>query len=61
MSEQLALDLAGFGADRSAVISECGLYRYRLERRWAPGFTVCWVMLMYLRGDLTPKPWSVPA
>lgn len=45
MSEQQALDLAGFGADRSAVISDDGLYRYRLERRWAPGFTVCWVML----------------
>ena len=45
MSEQQALDLAEFGARRSAAISDCGLYRYRLERRWAPGFTVTWVML----------------
>lgn len=45
MPEQTALALDEFGATRSAVISGDGLYRYRLERRWAPGFTACWVML----------------
>ena len=45
MSEQQALDLAGFGATRSAVISDDGLYRYRLERCWGRGATVTWVML----------------
>jgi hypothetical protein len=45
MPEQQTLDLAAFGAQRSAVISDCGLYRYRLDRRWAPGPTVAWIML----------------
>ena len=45
MTEQTALALDEFGADRSAVISDDGMYRYRLERRWAPGSTVTWVML----------------
>lgn len=46
MPEQTALALDEFGTGRSAVISDCGTYRYRLERRWAPhGFTVTWVML----------------
>jgi len=46
VTEQTALALDEFGADRTAVISDDGLYRYRLERRWAPGgFTVTWVML----------------
>lgn len=45
MPEQTALALDEFGAERSAVISDDGLYRYRLERRWAPGHTVTWVML----------------
>lgn len=35
MPDQLALDLADFESARSAVISGNGLYRYRLERRWA--------------------------
>ena len=39
MTEQQTLDLAAFGAGRSAVISGDGLYRYRLDRRWSPGFT----------------------
>jgi len=31
---------------RSAVISECGRYRYRLDRRWDKRLpTVCWIML----------------
>lgn len=34
-----------FGATSSAVLSPCGLYRYRLGRRWAPGGTVCWILL----------------
>lgn len=45
MSEQQTLDLADVGVERSAVISDDGVYRYRLERRWSPGFTVAWVLL----------------
>lgn len=30
---------------RSAVISSCGRFRYRLTRGWADGPTVTWVML----------------
>lgn len=29
----------------SAVISDCGLYRYRLGRRWGDGPTCGWIML----------------
>lgn len=29
----------------SAVLSDCGLYRYRLDRRWAPGPVMGFVML----------------
>ena len=29
----------------SAVLSECGLYRYRLERRWADGPKALFIML----------------
>lgn len=33
-------------AQRSAIISECGLYRYVLTRCWAPSSKrICWVML----------------
>ena len=45
MADQLTLDVAGFESARAAVISDDGLYRYRLDRRWSPGFTVAWVML----------------
>ncbi len=31
--------------ERSAVLSDDGLYRYRLDRWWGPGPRVCWVML----------------
>lgn len=33
--------------DRTAVVSACGTYRYRLSRRWGPagGRYVAWVML----------------
>ena len=31
--------------DRSAVISPCGLYRYRLGRRWSDGPAVMFLML----------------
>lgn len=33
------------GEIAGAVISECGLYRYRLWRRWGPGPQVLWIML----------------
>lgn len=29
----------------SAVLSHCGLYRYRLDRRWAPGPVMGFIML----------------
>jgi hypothetical protein len=45
MPEQLTLDPGTFVPARSAVISPDGLYRYRLDRRWAPGPTITWVML----------------
>lgn len=28
-----------------AILSDCGVYRYQLERRWADGPTVLWIML----------------
>jgi hypothetical protein len=31
--------------ERTALISPCGRYRYKLGRRWAEGHTVLWVML----------------
>jgi hypothetical protein len=43
--DQLALDVGVYAARRSALISDDGLYRYRLDRRWSPGPTVAWVML----------------
>ena len=36
---------SGDGILRAAVISECGMHRYLLTRRWAPGPTDLWVML----------------
>jgi hypothetical protein len=31
--------------ERDAVLSPCGVYRYRLWRKWAEGLTVLWVLL----------------
>ena len=31
--------------ERSAIISDCGRYRYRLSRRWADGYALPWIML----------------
>ena len=31
--------------ESAAVISDCGTYRYQLERRWADGPSVTWIML----------------
>lgn len=33
------------GIANDAVLSPCGTYRYTLERRWAPGLALAWVML----------------
>jgi hypothetical protein len=33
------------GEYRSAIISPCGLYRYRLIRRWGNGRLLVWIML----------------
>jgi hypothetical protein len=30
---------------RTAVISDCRLYRYQLTRRWGPGPAIVWIML----------------
>jgi hypothetical protein len=45
VSEQQTLDLGGAALTRSAVISDDGLYRYRLDRRWGLGPRVSWIML----------------
>ena len=45
MPEQLTLDLDASAPTRSAVISPCGRYRYRLDRRWADGPSIAWIML----------------
>lgn len=45
MLEQLTLDLDASAPTRSAVISPCGRYRYRLDRRWANGPSIAWIML----------------
>lgn len=45
MTEQQTLDLGEVALARSAVISEDGLYRYRLDRRWGYGPRVAWIML----------------
>jgi hypothetical protein len=34
-----------FGATSSAVLSECGTYRYELRRTWSTGPAVGWIML----------------
>lgn len=39
------LNLATVGDSRGALISECGLYRYRLWRRWGIGPHATWIML----------------
>lgn len=31
--------------DKTAVLSACGQFRYRLERRWGEGKPVVWIML----------------
>jgi hypothetical protein len=38
----MTIDIFSFGG---AVISDCGLYRYRLDRRWADGPTCGFIML----------------
>jgi hypothetical protein len=34
-----------FGGGASAILSDDGVYRYTLGRRWAPGPAVLWIML----------------
>lgn len=31
--------------EKTAIISDCGLYRYQLTRRWGTGPAVVWIML----------------
>lgn len=45
MTAARQLALGGTGDSRGAVLSEDGLYRYRLWRRWGDGQHVLWVML----------------
>lgn len=45
MTEQQAIDFPEIGYGRSAALSPCERYRYRLDRRWAEGPTIAWVML----------------
>jgi hypothetical protein len=45
VADQLALDLTTAPVRRSARLSRCGRYRYLLERRWADGPALAWVML----------------
>lgn len=44
MTGQLSFDI-GDNIEKSAVISDCGLYRYELRRRWSDGPLLEWVML----------------
>lgn len=39
------MNLDMFAPPPSAVISDCGRYRYRLDRAWATSDRVCWIML----------------
>lgn len=39
--------------ERTAVLSECGTYRYELTRRWDDGPSVTWIMLNPSRADAT--------
>lgn len=48
---QLALGTAGVVP--GAIVSDCGVYRYRLWRRWGSGAHVLWVMLNPSRADAT--------
>lgn len=45
VTEQQALDFGDLGFGRSAILSPCERYRYRLDRRWDDGPTIAWVML----------------
>jgi hypothetical protein len=47
----MQLPLAIDRDDRSAVISPCGLYRYRLGRRWGDGPPVMFLMLNPSKAD----------
>jgi hypothetical protein len=38
---------------KTAIISDCGQYRYQLTRRWGPGPAVVWIMLNPSYADAT--------
>lgn len=51
MTDQPLFQFPGVGA--SAVLSDDGVYRYRLDRRWGDGPVAAWVMLNPSTADAT--------
>ncbi len=47
-----------FFAQSSAVISDCGKFRYRLDRRWADGPICGFIMLNPSTADGETRPFA---